>query len=1207
MNVFGPSGAGRAPMVAAVALCAAASAASAVLIVGGSVRAATVAALASAAPCAAVAWWWSARWLRAARALADAAERSARTASGRLPLPEVGHGAAMDRFAAAFNTLAARLDAAVTERERFTSDASHELRTPLTALRAVGAVALQAERDPQAWRQALGEMLEIAGRMNRLIDQLLLLARSDADAPPAQLADIDVAALLTETAEALRVLADERGLRLVVAAPPGLVLRADAEWLRLALVNLVQNAIRHSPTGGTVTLSAQRRGYEGTLEVADEGPGIAPEHHERIFERFYRVDPGRTRAEGGVGLGLAIAKWAVERCGGSIGLHSAPGAGAAFWIRLTAPGEPAVASPADNSNAPAAPLDPLRQFTRPAHFADLREAAQLPLAETLARLDTDGCGLTATEASVRRRRHGPNRSSGAAPPSRAELLWRAFRTPFNALLGGLAAVSLVTADYAATATMAAIVALGTALRAHQERRSWLRASDRDGGDRPHVTALRRPSPAEAAIGTAVLAADLVPGDVVLLRPGDTVPADVRVLEARSFFVSQSALNGEPSPVEKHPVAAVGAHGAAAGGAPLLALPNLVCAGATVVAGQARALVIATGKRALSGGLSGALDGARGPTAFDAGVNRVSWLLIRYIAAMLAVAFLLHGLVRGEWGGTFFYALAVAVGLTPELLPLIVNANLARGAAALARRGTLVKRLAAVHDLGAVEVFCTDKTGTLTLGTATDPRALDPAGQSSERIADLAQRIGLFRDEATPSPAPPEHVAERPFDPLRRIGAVVLRTPTGAHLAVAHGAPRAVLQRCYAFDELACQRLLARAAAWEDEGARVVALATRELPAGTPLPRDWTEGLTFAGWVVRRDPVKPEAAATLARLRELGVETKILTGSSARSARALASELGLDASRPILDGDRIDALDDEELHTHARAATICAQLTPPQKARLVRVLRRGGQVVGFLGDGINDVPALRAADVGVAVAGGATVAREAADAVMLANDLASLATAIVEGRRVHGNIAKYVKAAASSNFGNALAVLGAGAFLPFLPMLPVQLLVQNLLYGAAQLAIPWDRVDPEHWARPRRWVAGDLGRFMLCFGPLSTLFDWATFALLWWTIGAATAGEAAMFQGGWFVLGLLSQTLVVHVIRTARVPLWESTAAPPVLAASALAGVLGLWLPFSPFAGSLGLAAPPTAFWLHLPLCLIAYLALVQTVKTLYRKRTGEWL
>ncbi len=1171
-------------------------------------------------------WALALAYLRRAAELARLAERRSAEGGGAR-LPEVGAGAELDRLARAYNSLAARLEATLGETQRFTSDASHELRTPLTALRSAGEVALSGDDDPARLRGALGGMLEAASRMNRLIDQLLLLARSDADVVPAQIGEIDLRAALEEVRGALDVLADNGGVKLVVQAPEGLGARADGEWLRVALMNLAQNAIRHSPPGTVVTLSALPRGYDRLIEVADQGPGIAPEHHERIFERFYRVDKARARAEGGVGLGLAISKWAVERFGGRIGLRSEPGRGATFWIRVPGPAEPE--APAGSAGAGAR--------IRPEEL-ELREAVARPLAEVCARLGTDGRGLGWREARLRLGELGPNRVTVSAAPSIPRLVVNAAATPFNGILGILAAVSLVTGDHAATVVMALIFTVGTGLRARQERRSWSRASRAAGDERAPVAVLRRgegaPSAAEAHPTerefTLIDPADLVPGDLVRLSAGERAPADLRVLEARHFFVTQSALTGEAMPVQKH--AATATDGRAGG---LFEWPNLVPAGATVVAGEARALVVATGARAFSGALAESLGGPRGATAFDHGVNRVSWLLLRFMAVMLPVAFLLNGLLRGEWGGTFFFALAVAVGLVPELLPLVVNANLARGAAALARRRAPAKRIAALHDLGAMDLLCTDKTGTLTRDEVAVLRSLDGDGAESAHVLGLAYLNAVFhggirnlpdralvaaaRDSALRGTA--RHftkVEELPFDPWRRRATVLLRGPERGLVAICKGAPAEVLACCEGLDrrglvepldDATRARLLEQAGRLEDEGLRVLAVASRAVPGDGERAAELERGLAFAGLVAFRDPPKAGAAETLARLRGLGVEVKILTGDSPRAARALVAELGLPAGDAVLDGAEADQLDDAALAERAQASTICARLTPAQKARVVRVLRARGRVTGFLGDGVNDVPALRAADVGLASAEAAEVAREAADVVLLEKDLALVPEAVEEGRRTHGNIAKYLKAVASSNFGNALSVLGSVAFLPFLPMLPLQLLVQNLLYGATQLAIPWDRVDREYLARPRPWDVRGVGRFMLVLGPLSTVFDLAIFALLWWALGVASGagGGAPVFQGGWFVFGLLSQTLALHVIRTSETPFWRRPASAAVLATTALATAIGAALPFSPWAGALGLEAPPPVFWAGLPLVLIAYAAAIEAVKRLYRRRTGEWI
>jgi Mg2+-importing ATPase len=1204
-------------------------------------------ALGASALAGAAAWSVMKRLTVRARRLADQAERWDPARPG-VRLPEVGTGAELDRLARAFNSIAARLEATLAETQRFTSDASHELRTPLTALRAIGAVALQDTRDPENLRAALGEMLEVTARMNRLIDQLLLLARSDADALPAQLTEVSVPELLHEVAESVRVVAEERSQRLVVEAPEGMTVRADAEWLRVALMNLVQNALRHGPSGSSVIVSAIRRGYEGVIEVTDEGPGIAAEHHERIFERFYRVDKSRARAEGGVGLGLAIAKWAVERSGGGIGLRSAPGAGATFSIRLpAAPGPPAAEdSFRETSDEPPArgahTEEPeMPTYARPPGFSDLREAATLPLAEVLARLGSSERGLSWSEADDRRRAVGPNLIAADAAPLFWQLLWSAAATPFNGILLGLAVVSLLTHDYPATVVMLVMVALGTTLRVWQERKSRARVTSLMRLVRPKVTVWRTghagpPDDVAHPLGPGaaeVPVEELVPGDVIGLRAGDQVPADARVLQSTDLFLSQSLLTGEAMPVEKFAVSSSASRpgGATAG---LFDLPNMLCTGATVVSGEARALVLATGRRSFLGGMAASVATPRGPTAFDAGVNQVSWLLIRFMLVMLPTVFLLNGLLKGEWGGAFFFAIAVAVGLTPEMLPMIVNVNLARGVAALARRRVLVKRLAALHDLGAMEVLCTDKTGTLTRDEVEVAAYLDAWGESSGLVLQLAYLNSIFQtgvknlpDRALIAAAEAAglrlsardftKVEELPFDYTRRRATVLVREARGDHRyrVICKGAVAEVVELCtevetpagpVRLDAAERRAIDQRVAQLESQGLRVLAVASRTLDRPVKLSARCEGDLVLAGMVAFRDPPREETSAALRRWTELGVDVKILTGDNPGVARALAAELGLTVHGEM-QGPDVANCPESELVARARGVTIFARLTPPQKARVVRALRTAGAVTGFLGDGINDAPALRAADVGIAVAAGADVALEAADVILLEKDLGNLAAAVEEGRRTYGNIVKYIKMAASSNFGNALAVLSASLWLPFLPMRPLQLLLQNLLYDAAQTSIPWDRVDHEFLRRPQRWDARGIGRFMLCIGPLSTAFDLLAFAFLWWVLGVATSGDMALFHSGWFVVGLLTQTLIVHVLRTGRVPFVESVATRPVWVMTGLAMAAGLWLPFSPFADWLGFTALPAAFWIFLPVCLLGYALVVQAAKHIYIRRTGGWL
>jgi Mg2+-importing ATPase len=884
--------------------------------------------------------------------------------------------------------------------------------------------------------------------------------------------------------------------------------------------------------------------------------------------------------------------------------------------------------------APEALLQRLRQVA-----ADTPEAA-------LRRLHAHPEGLSAREAAARLARHGPNEVEHDRTPPAWRRAWHCFSDPFNLLLSVLAGVSALTEGGASATVIVAIVALSTGMRFVQEGRSG-RAVERLKalvGNRASV--LRRvqagATPQAPTQPHDIPLRELVPGDLVHLAAGDMVPADCRVLAARDLFVAQAALTGESLPVEKFADARL--HGA-----DVMAQPKLLFMGTNVVSGTATALVVATGAQTCFGAVAERL-GTReeAPDAFQAGVNGVSWLLIRFAAVMVPLVLLLIGWRQGDWLQAFLFALSLAVGLTPELLPMIVTTTLAQGALALSRRQVIVKRLDAVHHLGAMDVLCTDKTGTLTQDRVALGRHVDAFGQPSQAVLQAAWLNSRFqsglrslldrailehagRPGETVVDAGWQLVDEIPFDFERRRVSVVVARAGSAHQLVCKGALEEVLAACshvrIASDDAGTlgqdvpldagrrARVLQAAAALNDEGLRVVAVAVKTLPAEPGrryAPADERE-LVLLGHVAFLDPPKDSAAPALRALQGRGVAVKVLTGDSERVAAQICRQVGLDPGT-VVTGPALDALDDAALQRCALEHRVFARLTPLHKERLVRALRAGGHVVGFLGDGINDAPALRAADVGISVDGAVDIAREAADVVLLQKSLGVVDEGVVEGRTTFCNLRKYIRMAASSNFGNVLSVLAASAFLPFLPMLPLQLLVQNLLYDVAQTAVPFDHVDAAQIARPLRWDAAGLGRFMLCFGPVSSVFDLAAFGVLWFVLDARTPQTQALFHSGWFVVGLLTQSLVVHLIRSPGPVFGGGGASAPVSAASGASAPLwaatiavmaaGLWLPSSPLGPLLKFEPLPPVFLPWLLALLAGYALAASAVKRGYVRRWG---
>ena len=860
---------------------------------------------------------------------------------------------------------------------------------------------------------------------------------------------------------------------------------------------------------------------------------------------------------------------------------------------------------------------------------DLLLAAHDDPAGAIARLQSHANGLTAEEAARRLQQSGPNEIAHEKPLTPWLRLWRCYLNPFNLLLTVLACLSWFSADAKATIVIGVMVALSTVIRFVQESRSHDAAEALRAMVRNTSSVMRQqPGSTNPAPGQEIAQRDLVPGDLIALSAGDMIPADCRVLTARDLFIGQSAMTGESAPVEKF-VDQRSQDPAA------LAQTNLVFMGTNVVSGAATALVVATGSRTYFGTLAASITAVDpAPNAFQAGVNSVSWLLIRFALVMVPIVFFINGFTKGDWLQSFLFAVSVAVGLTPEMLPMIVTSTLAKGAVLLSRKKVVVKRLDAIQNFGAMDVLCTDKTGTLTQDKIAVARNTDPFGAASTQVLSLAflnsyYQTGLKNlldravlehvDQAAELKLEQDYrkIDEIPFDFVRRRMSVVVSQRDEHHLLVCKGALEEVLAACTSIrlgpEAEAAERPLdaalgAKARAFTqglaDEGLRVVAVAMKTIRTGQATYSVADEsGLTLVGYLSFLDPPKDSAAPALQRLAAHGIVVKVLTGDNEFVTSHVCTQVGLPDS-PVLCGSDVEAMDDAALRIAVEKHTQFARLTPLHKERIVRALRAGGHVVGFMGDGINDAPALHAADIGISVDSAVDIAKEAADIILLEKSLLVLVDGVVEGRMTFCNMLKYIRMTASSNFGNVLSVLVASAFLPFLPMLPLQLLVQNLLYDVSQTGIPFDNVDPELVAKPLKWNPADIGRFMLFFGPISSIFDIATFALMWWVFDANVVARQALFQSGWFVVGLLTQTLVVHLIRTPKLPFIQSTAATPLLVMTVAIMALGVWLPMGPLAPDFKLQALPSSYFGWLVGILVGYCGLTTAMKRLYIRRFG---
>lgn len=861
-------------------------------------------------------------------------------------------------------------------------------------------------------------------------------------------------------------------------------------------------------------------------------------------------------------------------------------------------------------------------------------------------------GLSDAQAQTARERHGANEVDHEKPLSWPAHLWLSYRNPFNLLLTALAALSGLTdvwmaepdeQSWTAVVIIGSMVVISTLLRFAQELRSnraaealkamvqntatVLRsgaapAAD-DGQRRPYGAPLHESGSRQREVPLA----ELVPGDVVLLSAGDMIPADCRILNAKDLFIAQAALTGESLPVEKHAVQRVETGNS-------LELENMAFMGTNVVSGSGSAMVVATGSNTYFGQLAGRVTQAtRAPTQFQQGINRVSWVLIRFMLVMAPIVMLINGFTKGDWLEALLFALAIAVGLTPEMLPMIVTATLAKGALRMSRRKVVVKRLDAIQNLGAMNVLCTDKTGTLTQDRIVLERHTDVYGTSSDDVLAYAYLNSYYQtglknllDVAVLQHAEVQRrlnlasryrkVDEIPFDfSRRRMSVVVNETENGRdhHELICKGALEEMLSVCTRLRVGSEVHLLTESrradirrvtAELNLDGLRVIAVGVKEMPPTQQVYGVADESdLVLVGYIAFLDPPKESTGPALAALKASGIEVKVLTGDVELVTQKVCREVDFEVRRVYL-GAEIEAMDDPQLAIAVREANVFARLTPAHKERIVRSLRAQGNTVGFMGDGINDAPALRAADVGISVDSAVDISKEAADIILLEKSLMVLEDGVIEGRKTFCNMLKYLKMTASSNFGNVFSVLVASAFLPFLPMLPIHLLLQNLMYDISQTAIPFDNVDEELLKQPQQWDPDGLGRFMVFFGPISSLFDIATYALMWYVFQANAPEHQTLFQSGWFVEGLLSQTLIVHMIRTRRIPFLQSRAAWPLMAMTMMVVAMGLVLPFSPLAEYFQLQALPWSYFPWLVGILLGYCVLTQLLKGIWVRRYG---
>lgn len=848
--------------------------------------------------------------------------------------------------------------------------------------------------------------------------------------------------------------------------------------------------------------------------------------------------------------------------------------------------------------------------------------------------DTAVSGLSSAEAADRLREYGDNTIVRERRDRGLIMFIKTFINPFIGILMGLALVSLVIdvllaapeeREWATVIIIGTMVLLSAILRFSQEWKSSVASGALQRMVKNTASVYRDGADASREVNIT----DLVPGDVVYLAAGDMVPADMRIVESKDLFVSQSSLTGESDAVEKTPDLR---HDLPRTGS-VVELDNICFMGSNVVSGSAIGIVFATGQGTYLGTIAKSLVGVRAQTSFDKGINKVSLLLIRFMLVMVPFVFLVNGITKGDWFNAFIFAISVAVGLTPEMLPMIVTSNLAKGAVKMSRRKTIVKNLNAIQSFGAMNILCTDKTGTLTHDKIVLERYLDVAGRDDTRILRYAFYNSYFQtglknlmDQAILSHVRElgfedldrrySKIDEIPFDFTRRRMSVIIEDKQGNKQIVTKGAVEEMMAICthaelngetVPIDDRIRSLVFAESGKMNREGMRVLCVVRKEWHS----PRniftvDDETGMTLIGYLAFLDPPKDSAASAIKQLHAHGVEVKVLSGDNAAVVKTICRQVGVDTEYTLL-GSEIEEMNDDRLLEVIGRTKIFAKLTPMQKTRIITLLQDQGNTVGFLGDGINDASALRLSDIGISVDTAVDIAKESADIILLEKDLMVLEEGVIEGRKIFGNIMKYIKMTASSNFGNMFSVLAASAFLPFLPMLPIHLLIQNLLYDISQTTIPFDRVDCEYLMKPRKWDSSDLSRFMICIGPISSVFDITTYLVMWYVFGCVSPDRQALFYSGWFVEGLLSQTLIVHMIRTRKIPFIQSSAAWPVTLATVAIMVVGIIFPFTNLGAAVGLVPLPWSYFPWLVATLLCYCLLTQTVKNRYIRRFGRWL
>ena len=854
----------------------------------------------------------------------------------------------------------------------------------------------------------------------------------------------------------------------------------------------------------------------------------------------------------------------------------------------------------------------------------LIEICKITAPEAMKRLSTTDQGLTGNQVEVFQKEFGPNEIRREKRTSFLSGILRRFANPLVVLLLIIAAVSLMTGDLRSTLVVSGMILISVFLAYFQETKSNRAVEKLRALVQTNSNVIREGKEIEIPM------AEIVPGDLLVLDAGALIPADIRLISSKDFYIHQSALTGESMPVEKN------AEPGSITGKGILELQNACFMGSSVLSGTAKGVVVNTGSRTYFGSLSQRLASGRVLTSFDRGISGFTWLMIRFMSAMVCVVFLIVGLTKGNWMEALLFGLAVAVGLTPEMLPMIVTVNLAKGARAMSKRKVIVKRLNSIQNFGAIDILCTDKTGTITQDRVVLERYVDVTNRESDDVLRYAYMNSYYQtglrnllDRSVLSHTEFEverscrKVDEIPFDFTRKRMSVVIEYE-GDHVLICKGAVEDIYRVCqhYQVDEeihplidMIKYDLLEEYQSLSEDGYRVLAVAYREFPKEKEVfsVADETD-LILLGYVAFFDPPKDSAVVALQDLSKMGVEVKILTGDNELVAKKVCRDVGI-VSEKVLTGDQLREMSRSSFEDSIETATIFARLSPSQKEEIIQGLQHRGHVVGFLGDGINDALAMKRADVGISVDTAVDVAKESADIVLLEKSLFVLEDGITEGRKVFGNIIKYIRMGASSNFGNMFSVVGGSYFLPFLPMAPIQILLNNLLYDVSQTAIPTDKVDPEFIRTPRKWKIDTIKKFMILIGPISSIFDYATYLLMLFffhcsrytspnILPGVKAYYENLFHTGWFVESILTQTMIVHIIRTRKIPLFQSAASPGLLLTTLLVMLIGAFLPYSPFAGAFGFVPLPPVYWAWIFAFLLFYALLTHRVKVWFFNRFG---